>query len=228
MVEIIRGENLTKTFKWKKSVVTAIKNVYITVGKGETVGLWGPSGAGKTTLLHILGTLEKPTSGRLYFMGEDITDLSEEKLAQIRRENIGFVFQFHHLLPELSAIENVMIPLLLQGVDEDLARERGEELLREVGLGKRLHHRPGELSGGERQRVAVVRALISEPALVLADEPTGDLDSRTGNEVFSILLGLNRKKNSSLVIATHNEKLLADLDRVVEIIDGEIVKDNTD
>ena len=226
-MDTIVAQNLGKVFRWKKSEVVALREVSFSVSQGEKVGLWGPSGAGKTTLLHLLGTLERPTSGKLLLFGDEVTDKSEKELAVLRREKIGFIFQFHHLLPELTAIENVMVPLLLQDMSEDEAYDRAERILEEVFLSHRLTHRPGELSGGERQRVAVARALVTEPLLILADEPTGDLDTKTGEEVFKLLLDLSRKKGSTLIVATHNEKLLDDLDRVLELVDGKIVKDYT-
>ena len=223
---IVRAEKISKVFKWKKSEVVALKEVDFELESGESVGIWGPSGAGKTTLLHILGTLEKPTSGKLFFEEKDITLEEEKNLSKLRKYRIGFIFQFHHLLPELTAIENVMTPLQLQGLEKEEAFERSRKILEEVGLNKRLFHRPGELSGGERQRVAVARALVIEPSVVLADEPTGDLDTRSGDEVFLLLLELNRRKNSSLVVATHNSKLLENIDRVVEILDGKVAGNN--
>ncbi len=224
-MDIVVAKSLEKVFKWKESEVIALREVSLEVSGGEKVGLWGPSGAGKTTLLHLIGTLEKPTSGELFLFDEDVTHKNEKELAILRREKIGFIFQFHHLLPELTAVENVMVPLLLQDIDEEKAFEKAERILGEVLLSNRLTHRPGELSGGERQRVAVARALVTEPQLILADEPTGDLDTKTGEEVFNLLLELSRKKNSTLIVATHNEKLLDYFDRVLELVDGKIVKD---
>ncbi len=224
-MEVVAAKNLGKVFKWRKSEVVALQDVTFSIDRGEKVALWGPSGAGKTTLLHLLGTLEKPTGGQLLLFGEDVTTKTESELADIRKRRIGFIFQFHHLLPELTAVENVMVPLLLQDLDESSAFRKARDILEEVKLGHRLHHRPGELSGGERQRVAVARALVTEPALILADEPTGDLDSRTGDEVFALLLDLSKSKGATLVVATHNEAMLENLDRVLEIIDGKIVKD---
>ena len=226
MPSVIRTEKISKIFKWKKSEVVALKDVDFELKEGEFVGLWGPSGAGKTTLLHILGTLEKPTSGKLFFENKDITTVDEKGLSKLRKYRIGFIFQFHHLLPELTAIENVMVPLQLQGIEQEKAIEQSRKMLEEVGLGKRLFHRPGELSGGERQRVAVARALVIEPKVVLADEPTGDLDTKSGEEVFELLLELNRKKRSSLVVATHNVHLIEKIDKIVEILDGKVVVDN--
>jgi lipoprotein-releasing system ATP-binding protein len=182
----------------------------------------GASGVGKSTLLHLLGGLDRPTSGTVAFDGEDLFALNDNQLAAFRNRRIGFVFQFHHLLPEFTALENTMMPGLIQGWSWSAAAKEAGALLNAVGLGERLQHRPGELSGGEQQRVAVARALILKPGLVLADEPTGNLDSQTSDEVFGLMRGLNKQLGHTFVLVTHNEKLSAQADRIVHMVDGRI------
>jgi lipoprotein-releasing system ATP-binding protein len=186
------------------------------------IGIVGASGAGKSTLLHILGGLDRPTRGTVLFNKEDLFRMNETELADFRNRKVGFIFQFHHLLPEFTALENAMMPALIQGVPREKAAGRAMELLNEVGLGARSAHRPGELSGGEQQRVAVARALILRPPLVLADEPTGNLDTQTGDEVFALIKELNRRWGVTFILVTHNEKLSAQADRVVRMVDGKI------
>lgn len=183
----------------------------------------GPSGVGKSTLLYMLGALDRPTSGNVFYQGTDIFSLNDDALADFRNRTIGFVFQFHHLLSEFTAIENVMMPLLLAGVHRREAYERAERLLQEVGLYERLTHKPGQLSGGEQQRVAVARALILNPRVVLADEPTGNLDTQTGDELFRLLIDINRKKEVTFVVVTHNEDLALRCKRVIKMLDGRII-----
>ncbi|MGZ8422172.1 MAG: ABC transporter ATP-binding protein, partial [Nitrospira sp.] len=190
---------------------------------GELIAIMGASGAGKSTLLQILGTLDRPTKGTVSFEGQDLFQLTEQQQAEFRNKRVGFVFQFHHLLPEFTALENACLPAMIQ--KRDLADVAGEatKLLREVGLGERLHHKPGELSGGEQQRVSVARALMQQPDLVLADEPTGNLDTHTGDALFALLRQLNRSRGTTFVIVTHNDKLSAHADRIVSMQDGMIV-----
>ena len=183
----------------------------------------GPSGVGKSTLLHILGTLDRPTSGKLLYDGSDVFALGPDALAGFRSKTIGFVFQFHHLLPEFSTIENALMPAKIAGMDIKEARAKAEHLLEEVGLSDRLTHRPGELSGGEQQRAAVARALMLDPKVVLADEPTGNLDTKTGNEVFNLLKKLNADKGITFIIVTHNEALAGECSKIISMKDGEIV-----
>ena len=197
-----------------------LKGVDLTFFRGEKAAIVGASGVGKTTLLHTLGTLDRPTSGKVLYEGKDIYALNEKDLAQFRNREIGFVFQFHHLLPEFNALENTMMPCLIQGISKKEAASRAEATLALVGLQERHEHKPGELSGGEQQRVAVARALVLEPKVLLADEPTGNLDARTGESVFDLLLELNRIKGVTLVVVTHNLKLAQKLSRQIELIDG--------
>jgi lipoprotein-releasing system ATP-binding protein len=200
-----------------------LKGVDLIFLQGEKASVVGASGVGKTTLLHVLGTLDRPTSGKVLYQGKDIYALNEKALAQFRNREIGFVFQFHHLLPEFNALENTMMPCLIQGIPRKEAASRAEAILALVGLQERLVHKPGELSGGEQQRVAVARALVLEPKVLLADEPTGNLDTQTGESVFDLLLELNRIKRVTLIVVTHNTQLAEKLSRQIQLIDGKAV-----
>ncbi|MBM4348228.1 MAG: ABC transporter ATP-binding protein, partial [Deltaproteobacteria bacterium] len=200
--------------------VEVLRGIDLTFSQGEKAAIVGASGVGKTTLLHILGTLDRPTSGKVLYGGRDIFTLNEKELASFRNQEIGFVFQFHHLLPEFTALENTMMPCLIQGTSKKEAALRAEAMLTLVGLKDRLPHKPGELSGGEQQRVAVARALVLEPKILLADEPTGNLDSKTGESVFALLQELNRIKNITLIVVTHNPNLAAQMPRQVILTDG--------
>ncbi|HTN42809.1 MAG TPA: ABC transporter ATP-binding protein [Nitrospiria bacterium] len=221
---MIKVTNLTKTFLMPQPL-PILKGINLEVSKGEMLCIVGASGVGKSTLLHLLGGLDRPTSGTVAFEGEDLFALTDNQLAAFRNRRIGFVFQFHHLLPEFTALENTMMPGLIQGWKWPAAAKEAGALLNAVGLGERLHHRPGELSGGEQQRVAVARALILKPGLVLADEPTGNLDSHTSDEVFALMRGLNKQLGHTFVLVTHNEKLSAQADRLVHMVDGRIVEE---
>lgn len=211
---------LTKVYRGVGEVVTVFQDLYLTIHKGEMVAIVGASGAGKSTLLHLLGGLDQPTSGTVFLDDFDMFKNGELQLAAMRNRRIGFVFQFHHLLPEFSALENVMMPLLIGGQQQTVATGRARELLQRVGLEKRMAHRPGELSGGERQRVALARALVASPTLLLADEPTGNLDQRTGEEVFGLLRQLHTEEQLTSIIVTHNEQLAATCDRVLHLAGG--------
>lgn len=223
-VDFLRVENLRKEFRKKGGMLEVLKGISFTLGRGEMLSVVGVSGAGKTTLLQIVGTLDRATSGNVLYDGEDVTSLPEEKLAGFRNRKVGFVFQFHHLLPEFDARENVMLPCLIAGMSRQEARRRAEELLSEVGLSERGTHRVGELSGGEQQRVAICRALAMAPEILLADEPTGNLDKETAMGVADLLVDLNRTRGLSLVVVTHNEGLAGRMHRVLKIDDGRIVR----
>jgi lipoprotein-releasing system ATP-binding protein len=220
MPELLEACGINKSFSTEAGELTVLKGISIAIKAGEMVGIIGASGAGKSTLLHILGALDKPTSGQVLFQGRDISTLDEKALARFRNMSVGFVFQFHHLLPEFNSMENVVLPGMIGGMDVRETRQRAGEILAELGLSRRMHHRPGELSGGEQQRVAVARALIRNPQVVLADEPTGNLDTATGNELFELFIDLNRRKGITFVVVTHNKSLSDRCHRVLEMADG--------
>ncbi len=217
---MIIAENIFK----KIGDTEILKGISIAVQASEVVSLVGPSGAGKTTLLNILGTLDKPTSGKVIIDSENIVKMNEKKLAAFRNKNIGFVFQFHHLLPEFTALENVYIPALISGEKQKTAEEKAKELLNRMGLSHRFYHQPSELSGGEQQRVAVARALINKPKVIFADEPTGNLDSHNAEALHHLFFELRKEYLQTFVIVTHNEHLAAMADRVIRVADGEIVE----
>ncbi len=219
---VIRAEKLGKTYAEGKLHTPVFDGLDFSVAAGETVAILGVSGAGKSTLLHLLGGLDTPTSGEVYVAGQKMSALSNAERGRLRNHALGFVYQFHHLLPEFTALENVMLPVLLGGADVDEANSRAKALLESVGLGHRLAHKPGELSGGERQRAAVARALVNKPACVLGDEPTGNLDEKTAAGVFALMLELNRAQKTSLVLVTHDRSLARRLDRVMELHEGKL------
>ena len=220
---IIKTTGLTKEYQVSKTEkLKVLKGIDTEIFEGEIVTIVGPSGAGKSTLLHIMGTLDKPSEGNVIFDGEDVFRLSSNDLARFRNTRIGFVFQFHHLLPEFSAIENVCLAAMIAGKTMKQAEPKAKELLSEVGLGSRLEHKPSELSGGEAQRVAIARALINSPKVILADEPTGNLDTKNSDEVMHLIFDLRKKYNQTFVIVTHNEKFAEMTDRTLKMIDGVI------
>ncbi|MCL6710585.1 lipoprotein-releasing ABC transporter ATP-binding protein LolD [Pseudoxanthomonas sp. z9] len=219
---VIRADHLGKTYAEGKMRTPVFDGLELAVHPGETVAIVGASGAGKSTLLHLLGGLDTPTAGEVYVAGQKMSALSDAARGQLRNRALGFVYQFHHLLPEFTALENVMMPVMLGGADANAARQRARDLLEAVGLGHRIEHKPGELSGGERQRAAVARALVNQPACVLGDEPTGNLDEKTAATVFDLMLGLNRAQKTSLVLVTHDRRLARRLDRVLELHEGKL------
>lgn len=224
---LLKLEQVSKNYVAAEGVapVTVLRSLTFNIASGESIAIVGPSGSGKSTLLNIIGTLDHPTSGRIWLDGQDLSQLDEEKLAGIRNGQMGFVFQSHHLLPQCSVLENVLVPTIAdkKSKTRDGAQTRAEKLLKRVGLSERLHHRPGQLSGGERQRVAVVRALINQPKLLLADEPTGALDRASAQGLAQLLVELNREENVTLIVVTHATDLAQQMGRVLELRDGQLV-----
>ncbi len=216
---MIEGIGLSKSY----GSLQVLKAVKVSIKQGEIVSITGPSGAGKSTLLQLLGTLDHPQEGEVLYNGEAVSQLKSNKLAAFRNKNIGFIFQFHHLLPEFTAIENVCMPGLIQGISKKEAMIRASELLHKLGLGSRLEHKPNELSGGEQQRVAVGRALMNSPKVIFADEPSGNLDTENAEELHNLFLELRKDFGQTFVIVTHNEDLAAMADRVIKMKDGEII-----
>ena len=216
-------ESIERVFHNNGSVIYALKDVDLNVDKGETIGILGRSGSGKSTLLHILGALDRPSSGQIFFKGKDLLNLEDNELSTIRNQDIGFVFQFHYLLPEFSALENVFMPCLINGMKKGIAIDKARNILKNVGLENRINHRPGELSGGEQQRVAIARSIVLSPKVILADEPTGNLDLNTGLSIIDLLLELNNKDGITSVVVTHNEEIANRLSRTITLSDGKIV-----
>ena len=217
---ILRAEGIAKVYAQGRLRVPVLANVDLEVRRGERLAIIGASGAGKSTLLHILGGLDRPTEGQVQVDGENMTGLSDAARGRLRNRAMGFIYQFHHLLPEFTALENVAMPLAIGGVGLDEAQRRARDVLEQVGLRERLAHKPGELSGGERQRAAVARALVTRPAVVLADEPTGNLDRRNAEQVYELMLGLNREWGAAFVVVTHDRELASRMDRVLALRDG--------
>lgn len=218
-IEII---GLKKSFQENGLNTEVLKGISLSINEGEVLGIVGPSGAGKSTLLHIIGTLDAPTEGRVLFEGDDLFKLKNDAICRFRNRSIGFVFQFHHLLPDFTAIENVMMPLLIRGEPKRRASGAAGQMLQKVDLSDRGHHKPAELSGGEQQRVAIARALVGAPKVILADEPTGNLDHESGRKIFDLLLKLNKELNTTLIVVSHNEELVRRLGRTLRLVDGQI------
>lgn len=220
---IVQTVNLTKLYGKGETAVAALKDINVTINDGEFVAVMGPSGCGKSTLLHLIGGLDRPTSGRVLLSGEDISQLDDNRLTAVRRREIGFIFQFFNLIPVLTAVENACLPLILDGVKQEAAREKGREWLTRMGLGDRLTSRPDQLSGGQQQRVAIARAMVAEPSLILADEPTGNLDSRAADEVAAILRQVSDTWGRSVLMVTHDPRIAAYADRIIFLKDGTVV-----
>lgn len=220
---ILKAENLYKTYKDGKINLEVLKGIDLEVRKGEALCIIGPSGAGKSTLLHILGGLDEPSKGKVSFEGKELYRISEKERAKIRNKKIGFLFQFYHLLPEFSALENVILPALIDGISFSQIKEKAERLLRVVGLQMRMNHRPAQLSGGEQQRLAIARALINNPDIIFCDEPTGNLDSQCGEQIVHLLHNLNCEQDKTLVIVSHEAKIAKMANRIIHIQDGKLV-----
>ena len=222
MSNLLQVQDLRKSFVEGEEEIHVLRGLHMELGEGERLAVVGESGVGKSTLLHILGTLDRPTSGQVTYRGRDLSTFNEGDLSNFRNREVGFVFQFHYLLPDFNALENVMLPALIRGWEWERAREGAVKLLEVVGLKDRISHRPGKLSGGEQQRVAVARSVILEPQLILADEPTGDLDPHTGEEVHNLLFRLNEERGVALVVATHNRRLAARIGQQMELREGRL------
>ncbi len=229
MGPLIETRGLKKSYLFEASgkTIEVLKGIDFTIRPGEMLAIEGASGAGKSTLLHILGALDTPTEGKVFFQGVDLFEKTAGELAEFRNRHIGYVFQFHHLLPEFTAVENTMMPGLIQRLDAKEAQKRAEEILGRLGLGDRLAHKPGELSGGEQQRVAVARALMLSPRLILADEPTGNLDTQTGEGVHNLLVQINREQKITIVMVTHNPGLADRMKRRVLLVDGKLMENRS-
>ncbi len=220
MNEIVRLKDIHKYFWHKTHIIKVLKGINLKIEKADTIAITGASGSGKTTLLNIIGGLEPPTKGKVYFFGSDLYKMEESRINLIRNRHIGFVFQFHYLLPELTAIENIMLPALIAGYSKKEASDMAMSAIRDVGLEEKKGHKPGELSGGEQQRIAIARAIVMSPEIILADEPTGNLDRITGKKIAELLLNLNRKKGIAIVVATHNLEIAGMMKRRLELKDG--------
>ena len=217
---VLSCRGLSKSYQQGDSFIDVLHDVSLDVHRGESIAIVGTSGAGKSTLLHLLGGLDKPDQGEVRIGNQNIAHLNERQLGQLRNRNLGFVYQFHHLLPEFTALENINMPLRIAGMTKELSEKKSRQILSQVGLENRLNHRPSELSGGERQRAAIARALVTLPSCVLADEPTGNLDNKTANDVYEVFLELNREFDISLLMVTHDESMASRMNRVVSLCGG--------
>jgi lipoprotein-releasing system ATP-binding protein len=222
---IIQIRDLTKIYG-DGVEITALDSVNLDIEKGEFLAIVGPSGSGKSTLLNQIGILDTPTAGTILLKGLDITKMSDKQRSKMRNQELGFIFQYHHLLPDFNALENVMMPLLINGIKSSQAKKRAHEMLEEVGLGDRLYHRPNQLSGGQNQRAAIARALVNTPSIVIGDEPTGNLDSKASETIYELLRKLNREHNQTFILVTHDERMAAKTDRVIRLVDGRIADDS--
>jgi len=225
MSSVLACRQLGKTFGDGDGALVILRNIDLTINTGERIAVMGASGSGKSTLLHLLGGLDEPTHGNVSIAGQAVASLSPVRLGKLRNKTLGFVYQFHHLLPEFTAVENVAMPLLVRGVRPADAREQAESLLARVGLSARLLHKPAELSGGERQRAAIARALVTKPACVLADEPTGNLDRHNAEQAFELMLELNQELGTSLLVATHDMRIAERMGRIVRLEDGSLIQE---
>ena len=225
MSKIIQLKNVSKTYQIGETKVNALNNLSLDVNKGEFIAIMGPSGSGKSTAMNMVGSLDTPTTGQVILDGYDISKLEESQLATIRGKKIGFVFQTFNLLPSMTALENVMLPIAFQNkISRELREKKATDMLNLVGLGDRLHNKPGQLSGGQRQRVAIARALVNEPEVILADEPTGNLDSKTGQDVMNLLENLNRKHKKTIILVTHDKEIAKRADKILNLKDGTIAR----
>ena len=222
---IIQIKNLTKIFG-DGVEIKALDGVDLNIERGEFLAIIGPSGSGKSTLLNQIGILDTPTSGTILLNGVDVTEMSDKERSRTRNKELGFIFQYHHLLPDFNALENVMMPLLISGVKRSEARETARKVLEEVGLGDRMDHRPNQLSGGQNQRVAIARALVNKPGIVIGDEPTGNLDSKASENIYELLRQLNREHNQTFILVTHDERMAVKTDRIIRLVDGRVAENS--
>lgn len=223
---LIKLENVWKIYQLGKVELLVLKGINLEINPGSFVTIMGPSGSGKSTLMYLMGSLDTPTKGKIFLENKDISEFSEDELAEIRGQKIGFVFQQFNLLPNLNALENVMLPMIFQGVSEEERKERAKKLLKSVNLGDRINHRPSELSGGEQQRIAVARSLANNPEIIIADEPTGNLDSGTGKMIMEVLVGLHKKEKKTIIVVTHDPNIAEYSKEIVNIQDGQIIRNH--